>query len=208
MAKSLVEMRNALQLTKVEESTLIDTTAALHEKMGSAGQAVLDVVGSVGALAQTAGVSESTVAGLAAAFTASGVEGDRATMAIKLMLKTLDAGSAATKQQQQAFSQLGLSATGSAHDLSTNANAALLDLANRLHGLSDGNQEKVLTQLFGRSAAAIAPLVRNTDLLSKALGIAGDAAGNAGAKDREYANAKEDLAAKTQLFENNLTELE
>jgi TP901 family phage tail tape measure protein len=89
-----------------------------------------------------------------------GVESDVAATGIKNMALGLVAGAGATKSQQEAFAQLGLSAEDVAKRMQTDAQGTIIDVLSRIKELPKEMQASVLSDLFGKeSINAIAPLL-------------------------------------------------
>lgn len=77
------------------------------------------------------------------------------------------------------------------------------DIFQRIRGLSKDQQLSVISDLFGDEARGLVPLITNTELLGKALGLVGDQSQYAGSMAGEYAARAETTANKLQLAKNN-----
>jgi|TARA_R100000084_G_C4653485_1_gene151364 TP901 family phage tail tape measure protein len=91
--------------------------------------------------------------------------------------------------------------------LQQDAVGTITDVFDRINQLPRAEQLTVLQELFGKEARAILPLVNNSELLEKSLGLVGDQADYAGSTLQEYLTRTETTANKIQLAKNNIDNL-
>ena len=137
-----------------------------------------------------------------------GVKSDVAATGIKNLALGLVAGAGATKSQQEAFAQLGLSAEDVAKRMQTDAQGTIMDVLSRIKQLPKEAQATALSDIFGKeSIEAIAPLLTQLDNLQSNFSKVGDASQYAGSMEAEYQARAGTTANQLQLAKNNLVAL-
>ena len=183
----MAKWRTAFGLGQKEVVGLADQINALTNTYGGNVQAVTDMVTRIGPLGKVAGVTAPQIASIAQLMNKVGVEAEVGATGIKNMMLRLTQGAAATKSQQEAFKALGLNAEAVSKSMQKDASGTILNVMERISGLSADRQSSILTQLFGsESVGAIAPLLTNLDQLKANLALVGDASQYAGSMEQEY----------------------
>lgn len=150
---------------------------------------ISDVVTRVGPLAGVAGLASAEVAAMGATLVAMGAPSEVAATAVKNVITTMTAGSAATKTQQAAYKALGLEAEDVAKSMQVDADGTIIDLMARVGQLSADKQASMLTQLFGRdNVGTIAPMLAQLDVLKTNLDAVSDSSKTSGSMAVEFAN--------------------
>lgn len=145
------------------------------------------VVNRIGALGEVAGLSTGPLAALGATVAGMGIQEEVAATGIKNLLLRMNAGAAATKAQQKAFTALGLDSVELAKAMQVDAKGTILDLLERIKKLKPEDQTSTLQQIFGaESIGALAPLLNNTELLAENFNKVADASNYAGSMQDEY----------------------
>jgi len=179
--------RTAFDLTQPKVKELADQINALTNNFGGDAGRVSGIVTRIGALGEVAGVSAAQTAAMGAMLDKLGVQEETSATGIKNLLLTLTKGSAATKDQQQAFKSLGLDAVQVSKDMQTNAGATIQSVLEKIGKLPKAQQAGLLTDLFGsESVAAIAPMLTQLDQLKARLQLVGDKTAFAGSMNKEY----------------------
>ena len=154
--------------------------------------------------------NEKQITALAAAFKEVSPSVEVAATSMGTFVSRLTSGAAATKQQREAMSKLGLNAITVAKQLTgtpEEAEAAVKDIFARINQLADSEKGAVIGQLFGNEAgikAAVSTLSSNTEVLATNFRIAGNEAEYAGSMDKEFAARSDTASNAIQLAKNNL----
>lgn len=204
----MAKWRTAFGMDQGQVVQLADQVNYLSNTTAASSDSISDIVTRVGPLGQVAGISASQIAAIGASMASVGVESDVAATGIKNMALGLVAGAGATKSQQEAFAQLGLSAEDVAKRMQTDAQGTIIDVLSRIKELPKEMQASVLSDLFGKeSINAIAPLLTQLDNLKDNFNKVGDASQYAGSMDAEYQARVGTTANQLQLVKNNMAAL-
>ncbi len=206
--KMMADWRAGMNLTLPQVYALADAVNYLSNNMNATAPALGEVIQRVGAVAMTAGLAETQVAALGAAFLSSGAGPEVAATALKNFTTTLVKGRAMSKDQAAAFQSLGFSATQMAKDMQTDAQGTIFKVLQAIADKPKELQTSLLTEMFGQeSLGAIAPLLQNMGNLTQAFGLVGDASQYAGSMQAEYDTRSKTTANALQLLSNKLTNL-
>ena len=206
--KMMADWRAGMNLTLPQVYSLADAVNHLSNNMNATAPALGEVIQRVGAVAMTAGLAETQVAALGAAFLSSGAGPEIAATALKNFTTTLVKGSAMSKDQAAAFQSLGFSATQMAKDMQTDAQGTIFKVLQAIADKPKELQTSLLTEMFGQeSLGAIAPLLQNIGNLTQAFGLVGDASQYAGSMQAEYDARSKTTENALQLLSNKLTNL-
>lgn len=206
--KMMADWRAGMNLTLPQVYSLADAVNYLSNNMNATAPALGEVIQRVGAVVMTAGLAETQVAALGAAFLSSGAGPEIAATALKNFTTTLVKGSAMSKDQAAAFQSLGFSATQMAKDMQTDAQGTIFKVLQAIADKPKELQTSLLTEMFGQeSLGAIAPLLQNMGNLTQAFGLVGDASQYAGSMQAEYDTRSKTTANSLQLLSNKLTNL-
>ena len=124
----MANWRTAFGMGQQEVVQLADQINYLSNTTAASSDAISDIVTRVGPLGDVAGISASQIAAIGASMAAVGVKSDVAATGIKNLALGLVAGAGATKSQQAAFAQLGLSAEDVAKRMQTDAQLSLIHI--------------------------------------------------------------------------------
>lgn len=206
--KMMADWRAGMNLTLPQVYSLADAVNHLSNNMNATAPHLGEVVQRVGAVAMTAGLAETQVAALGAAFLSSGAGPEVAATALKNFTTTLVKGSAMSKDQAAAFQSLGFGATQLAKDMQSDAQGTIFKVLQAIADKPKELQTSLLTEMFGQeSLGAIAPLLQNMGNLTQAFGLVGDASQYAGSMQAEYDTRSKTTANALQLLSNKLTNL-
>ena len=204
----MAKWRTAFGMDQGQVVQLADQVNYLSNTTAASSDSISDIVTRVGPLGQVAGISASQIAAIGASMASVGVESDVAATGIKNMALGLVAGAGATKSQQEAFAQLGLSAEDVAKRMQTDAQGTIIDVLSRIKELPKEMQASVLSDLFGKeSINAIAPLLTQLDNLKANFNKVSDATQYAGSTEAEYQARVGTTANQLTLAKNNLVAL-
>lgn len=204
----MANWRTAFGMNQTQVVELADQINYLSNTTAASSDAISDIVTRVGPLGDVAGISAAQIAAIGASMAAVGVKSDVAATGIKNMALGLAAGAGATKSQQEAFAQLGLSAEDVAKRMQTDAQGTIIDVLTRIKQLPKEAQAATLSDLFGKeSIEAIAPLLTQLDNLKANFNKVSDATQYAGSTEAEYQARVGTTANQLTLAKNNLVAL-
>ena len=145
---------------------------------------------------------------LAATLDSMKIAPEVAATGIKNMLLSLTAGSAATKSQREAFAKLGIDVVKLSRQMQKDGPAAVISVLEAVKQLPEAEQLSIMSEIFGKeSIGAIAPLLKNLQLVRQNLEIAGDESQYAGAMQQEFANRSKTTANNLVIMKNRLAEM-
>ena len=190
--------RNGMGLTQDRVISLGDAVNHLSNNMASEASDLGQLIQRQGAVGKAAGFSEIQIAAMGSALLAAGTPVEIASTGFKNLSTRLNMGVAATNKQRRAFVALGLDAEDVADRMQKDAPTAVLSVIEALKQMPKEMQTGLAVQLFGQeSLGAIMPLIENTDILRKALGLVSDKTKYAGSMFEEF--EKNSKKAKSQL---------
>lgn len=204
----MAKWRTSFKLTQPEVVKLADQINYLSNVGPSSAAQISDIVTRIGPLGAIAGLASGQIAAMGATLAGVGVPSEVAATGMKNFMLALTKGSAATKQQAQAFKSLRLDVTKVAKSMQKDAQGTIEDVLARIAMVAPEKQAGLLTQLFGsESVTAIAPLLTNLDLLKKSFRDVAEGSGYAGSMQKEYAARSATTANAMQLLQNKVTRL-
>ncbi|KQZ80644.1 phage tail tape measure protein [Pseudomonas sp. Root562] len=204
----MAKWRTSFKMTQPEVVTLADKINYLSNIGPSSAAQISDIVTRIGSLGGIAGLSAGQVAAMGATLAGVGVPSEVAATGMKNFMLSLTKGSAATKQQSEAFKSLRLDVKQVSKSMQKDAQGTIEDVLERIAKVDPAKQAGLLTQLFGtESVSAIAPLLTNLDLLKSSFGAVGKEGKFAGSMEAEYTARSATTANAMQLLTNKVTRL-
>lgn len=184
----------SLNMNHEQVMVLFDQINYLGANSATTAAEIADVVNSVASLGEVAGMDAASTAALADAMLAMGVDADVASTSISRMLVNMSKGESATKAQQQAWQELGLTASGVAADMQRvdeNGNSlaanTLIDVLEKIGDIDADRQVAILNTLFGQWAIkGAAKLTGNLSTFTDALKMVSDPNLYSGSMEREF----------------------
>lgn len=205
----MAKWRTAFKMNQSEVVTLADKINYLGNTTAASAPLISDVVTRVGPLGAVGGVASGEIAALGASLVGSGIQSEVAATGIKNLILSLVAGTSATKSQNAAFAELGLSAVDMAQYMQKDAKGAILTVLEAVKQLDPARQASVLQDLFGKeSLGAIAPLLSNLDALKENLNKVGDATQYAKGVEKEYIAASKTAKNAMEIMQNSIYQVQ
>lgn len=233
--EAMVALRASMGLTQPQVEQLGDAINHLSDRFqGTVNAADLtEVTRRIGAIGKAAGLTAEEIAGLGAAFLASGTPAEVAATGLKNFLNALTKGEQATKSQVYAMATLfggeGLStaiksgkgkaktaakeagfdiAGELAKGMQTAPEATIKSVLERMAKLPKEKQVSIAGALFGEeSKAAIMPLLTNTKLIGQAFDLIREKQAFAGSMQKEFKNQMGTSSAQAKIFQNGINAL-
>lgn len=207
----MVALRAGMNLSQVEVMKLGDSINYLSDQFQGTVNAVdlAEVTKRIGAIGLASGLAADQVAGLGAAFLASGTPTEVAATGLKNFLKAMTIGTAATKHQREALSEVFGSAGKDisvqlAQEMQDAPEKAIRSVIEGIAKLPAAVRPGVVTRLFGEeSKAAIMPLLTNVKLLEQAFGLIKNPEVS-GSMMKEFDNQMKTTGAQFKTFKNQL----
>lgn len=200
--------RTALGLSFEDTRSMLDLMNQYANTSSASEKGIADIVRRIGSLGQIAGVSAKPMTALAATLDSMKIAPEVAATGIKNMLLSLTAGSAATKSQREAFAKLGIDVVKLSRQMQKDGPEAVISVLEAVKRLPEAEQLSIMSEIFGKeSIGAIAPLLKNLQLVRQNLEIAGDESQYAGAMQQEFANRSKTTANNLVIMKNRLAEM-
>jgi TP901 family phage tail tape measure protein len=186
---TLAKWRSAMGMDQDQAMRLADYSNAISNEMAAKPAEVARVMLRQGATTMKAGFTDRQAAALAASLIAGGEGEETTATAMKNITGRLNKSFAATKAQKETLAMLGFDPMVLAKDMQRDAGGTLFKVLGKIGTQDKDKQAAVISQLFGEEVVgAVSKLTANTDLLRKAMNLAGDEAAYAGSMEAEYQN--------------------
>ena len=173
----LATYQSRMELTAEQTRGMGDAMNYVASKMNATAADTSSVVARMGAVGKTAGLSEKSIVGLAAALVSTSENKETAGTAMKNFLLTLSQGNAMTKAQKETMKQLGFRNVGAiAEGMKKGGKEAentLLTVLGAIKKMPEAEQAGIAKELFGtESLASLAPLINNPPKLREVFALA------------------------------------
>ena len=207
-AQAVGGYQTALGLSMDQTREMLDLMNQFANTSSATERDIAGIVNRIGALGDVAGISHKSMTAMAATLAAMKVPEDRAATGIKNFMLALSKGESATKSQKEAFARLGVDVKELAINMQKDSEGSMLAVLRKIQDLPAHLQTAMLTDLFGtQSVGAIAPMLKQLDLLEKNLNISGDRTQSLGAMQKEFENRAKTTANSLVLLGNKTREL-
>lgn len=207
-ADAIGGFRTALKMNLSEVRSTLDLMNQFANTTSSTEKGIAEIVSRIGPLGNVAGVSAKPLTALAATLDSMKIQPEIAATAIKNMMLSMTAGTAATKGQRAAYAKLGIDVEKLARDMQRDGPAAILAVLEAVQRLEKHEQTSIMQEIFGKeSLGAIAPFLDNMELAKKNLRMVANESTYAGAMQQEFENRSRTTANALQLAKNRMVEL-
>jgi len=205
---AMAGIRTQLSLGAEDTGLLFDAMNQLSNAFRSEAPQLLQFSGA-GLLAQADayGFAANEALAFGAAMIAADAPPQVAATSFRNMGRALTRGASATDRQRESMARLGLEAEDVARRMQEDAAGTTIDVLERIAGLSDDLRPALISDLFGDEARALAPLLRDVNLLREALGLVAESQSYSGSVEREYGIRSEATAYQIQLVRSSLDRL-
>lgn len=186
----LAVYQSRMALSAEQTRSMGDAMNYLASKTNATAADTSGVVARMGAVGKMAGLSEKSIVGLAGALVSTSENKETAGTAMKSFLLTLSQGNAMTKQQKEAFAQIGISnVQGIAEGMKRGgpeAEQTILSVLAAMKDLPEAEQAGIAKEIFGtESLASLAPLINDLNKLRQAFDLA-NSSETTGSQLREF----------------------
>lgn len=218
---AMVAMRAAMKLTQPEVRKLADAINYLSDKFKGtvSGADLTEVTRRVGAIGVASGLTAEQVAGLGAAFLASGTPAEVAATGLKNFLKALTLGANTSKvdafnwaklfniegsKKEMEAAGFGIAAS-IAKGMQENPELTIKKVLEKISALPADQRISIAGAIFGQeSIQSITPILTNLDLVAQAFDLVRDKTAFAGSMQKEFANQMQSSGAQLQTFKNGM----
>lgn len=202
--EALAKIRSALGLNNKEIALYADAINHLGDNLAASEPNIIDYARRVVSMGEFFGFAKEETIAFGTAMVAAGAEPEVAATSFRNMGKALTKGSSATKRQSAAFKTLGMDSRKVAKAMQKDAVGTTLKVIESLGKLPEEMQASVMSDLFGDEARALAPLLKNTELLKKALGLVSDETKYAGSVQNAFAKRAATSEYAWQRFKSQM----
>lgn len=205
--EALAKLKTALGLSVAEAGSLADAINYLGNKTAASAPDILDVTRRTAPMAKQFGMTAEQAAAFGAAMVGAGFEAEVAATSYLNMGRHLTMGASATKRQVIAMKELGLNAKTVAKNMQKDAIGTIMDVFARLRAAPAAMRASLMTDIFGKEARALGPLITNEKLLAEVLALVAEKSNYAGSAQAEYEERAKTTENALQLFQNRVTDL-
>ncbi len=198
--EALAKIRTALGLTNAQTAAYADAINYVSDSLATNAPELLDFTKRVAVQGEFFGFAKEQSVAFGAAMISAGFNADVAATSFRNMGRALTKGASATKAQRGAYETLGLDAKKVAKAMQKDAVGTTMKVIEKLGQLPEHMQASVMSGLFGDEAAALVPLLKNTELLRKALSLTADEQNYLNSVGKEFEKRAATSAYKLQRF--------
>lgn len=206
---TMAAWRASMGLSQKQAVALADATNYLSNNMNAQAKDIAGVLKRQGAVAMSAGLSETQSASLAAALLSGGAGEDVASTAMKNITGAMMKGDSAPKAQQAAWAELGFDPTQLSKDMLSDAPGTMIKVFEAMKDVPEEQVSALVSTLFGEDVkGSVMPLLKNLDQLRNAFKMTADASKYQGSMEAEYQARSATTANNLQLLDNKFERLQ
>lgn len=205
--ESLAKIKTQLGLTTAQTAAYADAINHMSDNTASSSRDLVDYTRRVAAQGAFFGYAKEETLAFGAALIAAGAPAEVAATSFRNMGRALTRGASATKAQRGAWLQLGMDAEEVAKSMQEDAVGTTLKVMEALGNLPEHMQASVMSDLFGDEARALAPLLKDTDQLRRALAMVANETDYAGSVTREFERRAMTAEYRVQRFKSQLNDI-
>ncbi|MND69683.1 Phage-related minor tail protein [compost metagenome] len=205
--EALAKIRTALNLTNAQTAAYADAINYVSDSLATNAPELIDFTKRVAVQGEFFGFAKEQSVAFGAAMISAGFNADVAATSFRNMGRALTKGASATKAQRGAYETLGLDAKKVAKAMQKDAVGTTMKVIEKLGQLPEHMQAAVMSGLFGDEAAALVPLLKNTELLRKALSLTADEQKYLNSVGKEFEKRAATSAYKLQRFKSQIADI-
>lgn len=205
--EALAKIRTALNLTNAQTAAYADAINYVSDSLATNAPELIDFTKRVAVQGEFFGFAKEQSVAFGAAMISAGFNADVAATSFRNMGRALTKGASATKAQRGAYETLGLDAKKVAKAMQKDAVGTTMKVIEKLGQLPEHMQASVMSGLFGDEAAALVPLLKNTELLRKALSLTADEQKYLNSVGKEFEKRAATSAYKWQMFKSQISDI-
>lgn len=187
-----------------EVKELGDAINYIGAKSAGSPREVVAILGRIGGMAKTIGLSAEQTAGLAGAFANMKIPADQAGTAINKMLSVLGNADGGTARFQSALEKIGLSGEELKEIMNDNPLQGLTQVLKSIGNVEQSEKIGILKNMFGEEAGPkIAQITENMGEFDKILGLVANKDNYLGSMQKEFDEVSNTTANAMVLMENS-----
>lgn len=191
-----------------EVKELGDAINYIGAKSAGSPREVVAILGRIGGMAKTIGLSAEQTAGLAGAFANMKIPADQAGTAINKMLSVLGNADGGTAQFQSALEKIGLSGEELKEIMNDNPLQGLTQVLKSIGNVEQSEKIGILKNMFGEEAGPkIAQITENMGEFDKILALVANKENYLGSMQKEFDEVSNTTANAIQLMQNSFTRI-
>lgn len=191
-----------------EVKELGDAINYIGAKSGGSPREVVAILGRIGGMAKTIGLSAEQTAGLAGAFANMKIPADQAGTAINKMLSVLGNADGGTARFQSALEKIGLSGEELKEIMNDNPLQGLTQVLKSIGNVEQSEKIGILKNMFGEEAGPkIAQITENMGEFDKILALVANKENYLGSMQKEFDEVCKTTANAILLMENSFTRI-
>ncbi|WP_300449523.1 phage tail tape measure protein [uncultured Helicobacter sp.] len=191
-----------------EVKELGDAINYIGAKSAGSPREVVAILGRIGGMAKTIGLSSEQTAGLAGAFANMKIPADQAGTAINKMLSVLGNADGGTARFQSALEKIGLSGEELKEIMNDNPLQGLTQVLKSIGNVEQSEKIGILKNMFGEEAGPkIAQITENMGEFDKILALVANKENYLGSMQKEFDEVSNTTANAIQLMQNSFTRI-
>lgn len=191
-----------------EVKELGDAINYIGAKSAGSPREVVAILGRIGGMAKTIGLSSEQTAGLAGAFANMKIPADQAGTAINKMLSVLGNADGGTARFQSALEKIGLSGEELKKIMNDNPLQGLTQVLKSIGNVEQSEKIGILKNMFGEEAGPkIAQITENMGEFDKILALVANKENYLGSMQKEFDEVSNTTANAIQLMQNSFTRI-
>lgn len=191
-----------------EVKELGDAINYIGAKSAGSPREVVAILGRIGGMAKTIGLSAEQTAGLAGAFANMKIPADQAGTAINKMLSVLGNADGGTARFQSALEKIGLSGEELKEIMNDNPLQGLTQVLKSIGNVEQSEKIGILKNMFGEEAGPkIAQITENMGEFDKILALVANKENYLGSMQEEFDKVSNTTANAIKLMENSFTRI-
>lgn len=191
-----------------EVKELGDAINYIGAKSAGSPREVVAILGRIGGMAKTIGLSAEQTAGLAGAFANMKIPADQAGTAINKMLSVLGNADGGTARFQSALEKIGLSGEELKEIMNDNPLQGLTQVLKSIGNVEQSEKIGILKNMFGEEAGPkIAQITENMGEFDKILALVANKENYLGSMQKEFDEVSNTTANAIQLMQNSFTRI-
>lgn len=205
--EALAKIRSQLRLTNDQTRLFADAINHLSDNSAASAADLVDYAKRVSAQGEFFGYSKEATLAFGSAMVGTGSQSEVAATSFRNMGRALTRGASATKRQRAAFKALGLDAVKVSQAMQKNAVGTTLEVIERLGTLPEHLRPSLISDLFGDEARAIAPLLKDVNILKDALKMVADEQTYANSVGKEFERRARTTEYAWQRFKSQINDV-
>lgn len=185
--ESAAKIRNIFKLSVDEMSDLGGTINELSNNMAASAKEIAKVLPRVSGLAYQAGLTYRETAALSGAILSLGIVPSKAATGLNFLIGSMNTATVGSARFKRGIAMVGISAKDMEADIRERGSDSIMDFLEKLNSLDAATRSRAIALIGGKEYSDdLGMMSSNTDLLRRALSLAGDEQKTATSLQREF----------------------